>query len=52
MIKNIIFDLSEIIISRYHGAEKLIEQRYGIKSDEFLKRKAKKLQNHFIVFIK
>lgn len=40
MIKNIIFDLSEVIISGYHGADKLIEQRYGIKSDEFLKRRA------------
>lgn len=29
MIKNIIFDLSEVIISGYHGTDKLIEQRYG-----------------------
>lgn len=39
MIKNIIFDLSEVIISGYHGAEKLIEERYGIKADDFLKRR-------------
>ena len=41
MIKNVICDLSEVIISGYHGTDKLVEQRYGIKSDEFLKRKAK-----------
>ena len=33
MIKNIIFDLSEVIISGFHGTEKLVEQTYGIKSD-------------------
>lgn len=39
MIKNIIFDLSEVIISGYHGAEKIIEQNSNIPAEEFLKRK-------------
>lgn len=39
MIKNIIFDLSEVIIPGYHGAEKIIEQNTNITSEEFLKRK-------------
>ena len=47
MIKNIIFDLSEVIISGYHGTDKLIEKRYGIKADEFLKRK-EKVNNIFL----
>ena len=40
MVKNIIFDLSEVIITGYHGADKLIEKRYGIKSEKFLKRRS------------
>ena len=39
MIKNIIFDLSEVIISGYHGIEKRMEQKYGIPAKEFKKRK-------------
>ena len=39
MIKNIIFDLSEVIISGYRGTEKIIEQNTNISSKEFLKRK-------------
>ena len=39
MIKNIIFDLSEVIISGYHGVEHIIEQNTNISSEEFLKRK-------------
>lgn len=39
MIKNIIFDLSEVIISGYHGIETLMEERYQIKANEFNKRK-------------
>lgn len=39
MIKNIIFDLSEVIISGYHGVENIIEQNTNISSKEFLKRK-------------
>lgn len=30
MIKNIIFDLSEVIISGYFGVEQLIEEQYGL----------------------
>lgn len=41
MIKNIIFDLSEVIISGYHGIEKIMEKNYGIKTDEFIKQKTK-----------
>lgn len=39
MIKNIIFDLSEVIISGYHGIEHLIEQKYNIPAQEFKNRK-------------
>ncbi len=39
MIKNIIFDLSEVIISGYHGVEHIIEQNTNISSEEVLKRK-------------
>jgi len=39
MIKNIIFDLSEVIISGYHGVENIIEQNSNIPTEEFLKRK-------------
>ena len=39
MVKNIIFDLSEVIISGYHGAEKIIEQNTRISAESFLKRK-------------
>jgi len=39
MIKNIIFDMSEVIISGYFGVEYYIEQNYNIPAEEFLKRK-------------
>lgn len=39
MIKNIIFDLSEVIISGYHGVEKNIEKETGILFEDFLYRK-------------
>lgn len=39
MIKNIIFDLSEVIISGYHGIEHRIEQKYNIPAQEFKNRK-------------
>lgn len=39
MIKNIIFDLSEVIISGYHGMEYLMEQKYNVSVTEFEKRK-------------
>lgn len=39
MIKNIIFDLSEVIISGYHGVEKLLQQQYSIPEEEFKKHK-------------
>ena len=39
MIKNIIFDMSEVIISGYVGIEKLMEKKYDIKAEEFLKQK-------------
>lgn len=44
MIKNIIFDLSEVIISGYHGAEYLVEEKYGIPAEEFKKRKQEKIE--------
>lgn len=39
MIKNIIFDLSEVIISGYIGVEKIIEKNTSISSEKFLERK-------------
>lgn len=39
MIKNIIFDLSEVIISGYHGAEKVVEEGSNISAEDFLARK-------------
>lgn len=39
MVKNIIFDLSEVIISGYHGIEKIIGKNTNISEEEFLKRK-------------
>lgn len=43
MIKNIIFDLSEVIISGYHGIEKIMEKNYGIKAHEFDEQKTTSL---------
>lgn len=46
MIKNIIFDLSEVIIFGYHGVENIIEQNTNISSEEFLKRKNFAIRNN------
>lgn len=43
MIKNIIFDLSEVIISGYHGVENIIEQNTNISPQQFLERKKQTL---------
>lgn len=43
MIKNIIFDLSEVIISGYHGMEKLVELNTDITAEQFLERKSQTL---------
>ena len=37
MIKNIIFDLSEVIISGYHNIEFVVAKHTNIKAEEFLK---------------
>lgn len=42
MIKNIIFDLSEVIISGYWRIENLIEKKYGIPAEDFLQQKINK----------
>ena len=39
MIKNIIFDLSEVIISGYYGVEKVVGKNTEIPSEIFLNRK-------------
>ena len=39
MIKNIIFDLSEVIITGYIGLEFMIEEEKGIPAKDFKKRK-------------
>lgn len=44
MIKNIIFDLSEVIISGYLNVEKLIESKKSISQESFLKRKEETLE--------
>ena len=47
MIKNIIFDLSEVIISGYHGVETLLRNQYGIPEQDF--REQKQLKNEFFL---
>ena len=42
MIKNIIFDMSEVIISGYHGVEKLLEHQYAIPEEKFEKQRLSK----------
>ncbi len=44
MIKNIIFDLSEVIISGYWRIENLIEKKYGIPAEDFLQQKINKYE--------
>lgn len=39
MIKNIIFDLSEVIISGYHGVEKILREQFGIPEQDFKEQK-------------
>ena len=41
MIKNIIFDLSEVIISGFHQAEYIVEKNTNIKAEEFLEQRKK-----------
>ena len=41
-IKNIIFDMSEVIISGYHGVEKLLEQQYAIPEEEWERQRLSK----------
>ena len=38
MIKNIIFDMSEVIISGYHGIEKILENKKNILTEVFKKQ--------------
>lgn len=47
MIKNIIFDLSEVLISGYAGIEELIAEKYDIAAEEFLVRK-RELNERFL----
>ena len=42
MIKNIIFDLSEVIISGYHGVEKILEQQYAIPEEAWERQRLSK----------
>lgn len=43
MIKNIIFDLSEVLISGYLGIENLLFEKHNIPKQDFLKQKEKTL---------
>lgn len=47
MIKNIIFDLSEVIISGFHKAEYILEKNTNIKAEEFLEQR-KEVNDIFI----
>ena len=47
MIKNVIFDLSEVIISGYSEIEKYIEKKYDVSAEEFLTRK-RQLNERFL----
>ncbi len=42
MIKNIIFDMSEVIISGYHGVEKILEQQYAIPEEAWERQRLSK----------
>ena len=48
MIKNIIFDMSEVIISGYFGVEETLEKDYSIPADEFIIRKQTDTLNFFL----
>lgn len=39
MVKNIIFDLSEVIVSGFHKAEYIVEKNTNIKAEEFLEQR-------------
>lgn len=41
MVKNMIFDLSEVIVSGYHGTEKVVAQNTDLLAEDFLARKTK-----------
>lgn len=47
MIKNIIFDLSEVLISGYYGVEKIVAQNTEVSEEQFLKRKQETLDIFF-----
>ena len=47
MIKNIIFDLSEVIISGFHKTEEIIEKNTNIKAEEFLEKR-KEVEDIFL----
>ena len=47
MIKNIIFDLSEVIISGYHGVEKLLREQFDIPEQDF--KEQKQLKNELFL---
>ncbi len=47
MIKNIIFDMSEVIISGYHGVEKLLREQFGIPEQDF--KEQKQLKNELFL---
>ena len=42
MIKNIIFDMSEVIISGYHGVAKILEQQYAIPEEAWERQRLSK----------
>lgn len=44
MIKNIIFDLSEVFISGYYGVEKVIEEKTNITAEDFFDRKEETIE--------
>ena len=46
MIKNIIFDLSEVIISGFHKIEEIIEKNTNIKAEEFLAKRREIVGTH------
>lgn len=47
MIKNIIFDLSEVIISGFHKTEEIIEKNTNIKAEKFL-AKSREVEDIFL----
>lgn len=48
MIKNIIFDLADVIMGSYYGVENRLEKQYNIKPEDFVNRRQKLTLEYFL----